>query len=125
MQNPLKDLDYLQEMLMSLFPEFKMKLQKDPKTKRIAFAAEINSVFDICWYTLARMVADDTPKEDEDLDHNFRDTSILCCLNCGNFFVRTGPRQKYCKDEFCQMARQRNNQRANRARKKSLEQQKT
>ena len=124
MQNPLKDLDYLHEALMSLFPEFRMKLRKDPDTKRITFAADIRSVFDICWYTLARMVADDTPKEDEDISSYFRESSILCCLNCGSFFTRTGPRQKYCKDKDCQAARQRNNQRANRTRKKIQEQQK-
>lgn len=124
MQNPLKDLDYLHEMLMSLFPEFKMKLQKNSKTKRITFAADIRSVFDICWFALARLVADDTPKDDEDPYSNYREASILCCLNCGNFFVRTGPRQKYCKDEDCQAARQRNNQRSCRTRKKIQEQQK-
>ncbi len=111
LRNPLDDMQYLQEMLLGLFPEFKMKLRQDAKTKRIVFGADVQSVFDLGWYTLSRCVADDAPKEDDDPDSMFREGSILSCIICGDFFVRRGPRQLYCNKPDCQAARKRKNQR--------------
>lgn len=123
LQNPLHDLEYLHATLISLFPEFRMKLRKDPKTKRIMFAADVYSVFDLAWYALSRSVAHDTPDYDLNPDSMFSDGTPLACMHCGNFFFRKGPRQKYCSNGECQAARQRKNQRNKRERAKIQEQQ--
>jgi hypothetical protein len=118
LQNPLNDLEALHITLLSLFPEFKMKLRKHPKTGRILFAADVYSVFDLAWYALSRAVAHDAPEHDQNPDSMFSDRSLLACLHCGDFFVRTGPRQRYCTNWECQAARQRKNQRNKREREK-------
>lgn len=118
LQNPLNDLEYLHTTLLSLFPEFRMKLRKDSKTNRIMFAADVYSVFDLAWYTLSRAVAQNAPEHDMNPNSMFSDRIPQTCQNCGNFFVRTGPRQRYCTDPVCQAARQRKNQRNKRERDK-------
>ena len=110
-RDPMDDIHYLRMVLLEQFPEFRMKLKAHPKTGRIQFAADVRSVFDICWYTLSRAVADDAPPEDEDPNSMFREGSLLSCLCCGDFFVRRGPRQLYCNKEACQAARKRKNRR--------------
>jgi len=119
LQNPLNDFKYLQDILLSLFPEFKMMLRRNPKTKRVMFAADVQSVFNLGWYTLSRIVADDSPQEDEDQGNMFREGTILACLNCGDYFVRRGPRQLYCDKYNCQAARKRKNRRDCDARKRA------
>ena len=120
--NPLQDLDYLHTALLSLFPEFKMKLRKDAKTKRILFAADVYSVFDLGWYALSRSVANDAPDYDLDPNSMYSDGTPMACLHCGNFFIRRGPRQRYCTNPSCQAARQRINQRNLRERRKIQQQ---
>ena len=122
-QNPLQDLEYLHTTLLSLFPEFKMKLRKDAKSKRILFAADVYSVFDLAWYALSRSVANDAPDYDLDPDSMCSDGTPMACLHCGNFFIRKGPRQRYCTKPSCQAARQRINQRNLRERRKIQQQQ--
>ena len=117
-QNPLQDLDYLHTMLLSLFPEFRMKLRKDTKTKHILFAADVSSIFDLVWYALSRSVAHDAPDYDPNPNAMFSDGTPMACLHCGNYFIRTGPRQRYCTSPDCQAARQRQNQRNLRERRK-------
>lgn len=41
---------------------------------------EIHSVFDIVWYSYARMVADVAPPTDDDLNYMFSQGSILTCV---------------------------------------------
>ena len=57
-----------------------MKLRLKPHSKRIVYAADVQSVFDICWYTFSRIVADDAPALDVDDDYDFSEGSILSCL---------------------------------------------
>ena len=52
------------------------------------FGADVQSVFDIAWYTFSRIVADVAPPVDEDLDYFESQGSILSCLACGKYFVR-------------------------------------
>ena len=42
-----------------------MKLKVDPRTNRLEFSTDINSVFDIAWLTLARMLSEDPAPEDK------------------------------------------------------------
>ena len=114
----LADFADLQTKLLSLFPEFQMKLKANPRTKRVVYAADVQSVFDICWYTLSRMVADDAPPMDYDSESEFAEGSILSCLGCGNFYIRKSSTQKYCNNPACQAERNRRKSRASFMRKK-------
>lgn len=116
----LDDFADLQNLLLSLFPEFQMKLKVNPRTKRVVYAADVQSVFDICWYTLSRMVADDAPPMDYDSDNEFAEGSILSCLCCGEFFVRKSSTQKYCDKPDCQAERNRRKSKASYKRKKKF-----
>ena len=52
------DYDELRNALIDIIPEFTMKLKVDPRTNRLEFSTDINSVFDIAWLTLARMLSE-------------------------------------------------------------------
>lgn len=116
--NPLDELDVLRGTLLSLFPEFHMKLKVNPRTKRVVYAADVQSVFDICWYTLSRMVADDAPPQDTDADLMGSEGSVLSCLCCGSFFIRRSSTQKYCENPDCKDERNRRKARAYEKRKR-------
>jgi hypothetical protein len=120
-RNPMDDYEALQNTLLSLFPEFHMKLKVNPRTKRIVYAADVQSVFDICWYTLSRMVADDAPPLDYDSDSIFSEGSILSCLSCGDFFVRKSSTQKYCDNPDCKAERNRRKSKAHYQKRKQVE----
>ena len=47
-----------------------MKLKVDPRTNRLEFSTDINSVFDIAWLTLARMLSEDPAPEDKGKSDN-------------------------------------------------------
>lgn len=115
-----EDYKELTSKLLDLFPDFNMRLRFDSKGK-ILYAADVKSVFDIAWYTFARMVADVAPPVDESLDYMFSQGSVLSCLACGEYFVRHSSRQLYCYSPFCQAERNRKNRRNSYARKKSKE----
>lgn len=115
----MKDYGYHIDMLLGLFPDFRMRLRKDGLTHRIMYGADISSVFDIAWYTFARMVADDAPPVDEDLDYLTTQGSILFCLCCGKPFIRHSSRQLYCSDPDCQAYRNRKNRNASYARNRA------
>ena len=97
----------LAQTLIGLFPEFKVSLQFEKNSDKIGMYADIDSVFDICWYTFSRLIADIAPPLDEDLDSFYSNGSYICCLNCGKYVKRKGPRQKYCSDPECQAVRNR------------------
>ena len=115
----MKDYGYHIDMLLGLFPDFRMRLRKDGLMHRIMYGADISSVFDIAWYTFARMVADDAPPVDEDLDYLTTQGSILFCLCCGKPFIRHSSRQLYCSDPDCQAYRNRKNRNASYARNRA------
>lgn len=101
---PYDEYEELREKLVDCIPDFRLRLRTDPKSNRLVFAADVNSVFDIAWYTLARMMAEDPAPED------FRKTDrpkgvMIRCAHCGRFFFPRDGRQKYCADQKCQNAR--------------------
>lgn len=98
-----------------------MRLKLDKKTGKVMFGADVQSVFDICWYTFSKIVADVAPPTDEDPDYMYSQGSILSCLTCGKYFVRHSSRQLYCDSWDCQAERNRRNRRASYARKKAAE----
>ena len=73
-------------------------------------SAGINSVFDIAWYSFARMVADVVPLADGDMDYNFSQGFNLTCMCCREYFVRHSGRQRYCDNSNCKA--ERNNRKA-------------
>ena len=117
----LEDYNDLIFKVIDMFPDFRMRLKLDKKTGKVMFGADVQSVFDICWYTFSRIVADVAPPVDEDLDYFESQGSILSCLACGKYFVRRSSRQLYCDSWDCQAERNRKNRRASYARKKAAE----
>lgn len=73
-------------------------------------AADVQSVFDIAWYTFACLVADVTPPIDKDMDYFQSQGFILTCMAYGEYFVRHSSRQRYCNNPNCQT--ERNNRKA-------------
>lgn len=59
--------DELRKTLAEFIPEFNMKLKLNSATGRYEFSADIDSVFDIAWYTLARMISEDPALEIESI----------------------------------------------------------
>jgi len=104
--------------VIDMIPDFRMRLKYDKKTEKVMFGADIQSVFDICWYTFSRMIADVAPPLDEDLNYFESQGSVLSCLACGKYFVRHSSRQLYCNSWECQAERNRKNRRASYTRKK-------
>ena len=117
----LEDYNDLIFKVIDMFPDFRMRLKLDKKSGKVMFGADVQSVFDICWYTFSRIVADVAPPVDEDLDYFESQGSILSCLACGKYFVRRSSRQLYCDSWDCQAERNRRNRRASYARKKADE----
>lgn len=114
------DEDYLKEFneeynqlrlnVLDMFPDIRWRLKENVKTGKIEMGAEVNSVFDIAWYSFARMVADVAPPIDDDLNYMYSQGSVLTCMACGRYFVRHSSRQRYCNDPDCQAKR--NNRKA-------------
>ena len=46
--------EQLQETLVDMIPDFRIRLKVDPRTREMVFEADVHSVFDICWFTLAK-----------------------------------------------------------------------
>ena len=121
MAHVIEDYNDLILKVINMFPDFRMRLKLDKKTGKVMFGADVQSVFDICWYTFSRIVADVAPPVDPDLRYEESQGAILSCLCCGEFFVRHSSRQLYCDNPNCQAERNRKNRRANYARKKAAE----
>lgn len=117
-KNPLDDYDMLLQRLLSCFPDFRMRLKINPRDGRVLFSADVQSVFDIAWYTLSRLVADDAPPKDVDNEYDRPEGAILSCLCCGDFFIRRTSRHLYCDNPNCQAERKRKNRRDCDARKR-------
>lgn len=102
---PYNDYDELQNALIDIIPEFTMKLKVDPRTNRLEFSTNINSVFDIAWLTLARMLSEDPAPEDKGKSDNRPEGIMIRCRNCGKFIIRNSNRQEFCAAEECQKSK--------------------
>ena len=123
-RTPYDDYDELRAKLVDLIPSFDMRPKLNPRTKRYVFANAVHSIFDICWYTFARMVVDDAPPEKKTQDKPQYKGVVYVCLHCGRYFYRKRGEQLYCMRPECQHARKAKNQRdhRNRARLKKANQ---
>jgi len=118
---PYEFIDELQQILIDMVPDFRMKLKVNPKTNRFVFAADISSVFDICWYTLARKISEDVAPEDKGTEAEKPKGIILTCPFCGDAFVRRSKRAVTCGKPECHKARKRMNQQNSRKQRKIKE----
>lgn len=114
---PDDDCAELRNALIDIIPEFTMKLKIDPRTNRLEFSTDINSVFDIAWLTLARMLSEDPVPEDKGKSDNRPEGIMIRCRNCGKFIIRKSNRQAFCDAEECQKVRNARKQKAYRERK--------
>ena len=110
-KEPYDDYEYLQNLLIECIPDFRLRLKLHPKTRRMEFCADVNSVFDIAWYTLARMLSEQPEPEQVGKVHDRPEGIMVCCKNCGHFIIRTAKHQQYCNNKECQKVRNAQNQR--------------
>lgn len=118
---PFDYYEELQEILADLVPDFRVRLKVDPKTRRMVLAADVRSVFDICWYTLARKLSEDVAPEDKGTSADQKEKHegvVMSCPFCGEAFVRRSNRSVICGKPECVRARKRMNQRNCRSKKK-------
>ena len=115
--NPYYDYDELRRKLVDFIPDFNMRLKFNPSSGRFDFSAEIDSVFDIAWYTLARMISDNPALENRRREEARPVGIMICCRNCEKFLIRRSIRQEFCDSEECQRARNARKQMAYRKRK--------
>lgn len=115
--NPHDDYDNLRETLVEFIPDFNMRLKFNSATGRFDFSADIDSVFDIAWYTLARMISEDSALENRQREETRPEGIMICCRHCGKFLIRRSNRQEFCDSEECQRARNARKQMAYRKRK--------
>lgn len=115
----IKDKENILQFLSSMIPDINMTLKiEDGKVK---FTANVNSVFDISWYTIARLMAVNGGLNDFDPNITSEDWSegyAQECQSCGQYFIRTNNRQKYCMRTDCQADRNRRKQKEFQLRKK-------
>lgn len=110
-REPYDDFEQLQERLIDYIPDFRLRLKRNTKTNTLVFAADVDSVFDIAWYTLARMLSEDPPLEQKGFTEQRPEGIMIRCHNCGRFFIRSKRSQQYCDLPECQKARNAKNQR--------------
>lgn len=127
---PFDYYEELQEKLVDMFPDFRIRLKVNPKTRKMVFAADVHSVFDICWYTFARKLSEDVvPDEigrrlkDTDVYDNENEGVVMSCPFCGEAFVRRNNRAVICGKTECHKARKAMNKRNSRKKQKISAQQ--
>ena len=120
---PFDDYEELRDKLIDMIPDFRLRLKVNHKRNRVVLAADIHSVFDIAWYTLAKKVCEDAqPLIKQDLEQLdiLENPVLLLCPICGQAFVRKGKgsRRKYCGSPECNKHRVAQNVQNHRNKKK-------
>lgn len=103
----IDDFYRLRDGLLDIIPDFHMRLKTNPKTGNVAFAADVHSIFDIAWYTLARYMAD-VQLVDEGTNEIANPEGKVCvCKCCGKAFIRRPDqnRKLYCGEPECERKR--------------------
>lgn len=105
----IEDYDELFDKVLDLIPAFRMTVQKDHKTGEVGMYADIDSVFDIAWLAFAKELSHVRPATDTSIDSDllYSSGSYICCLACGQYVKRRGPKQRYCDNPDCQSYRNR------------------
>ena len=107
---PFDDYEELRDKLIDMIPDFRLRLKVSHKSNRVVLAADIHSVFDIAWYTLAKKVCEDAqPLIKQDLEQlDILENPVLrLCSICGQAFVckGKGSKRKYCGSPECNKRR--------------------
>ena len=87
---PFDYYEELQQKMVDMMPDFRVRLKVNPKTRKMVFAADVHSVFDICWYTLARKMSEDVAPEDKGTSADKKEKPagvVMSCPFCGEAFV--------------------------------------
>ena len=125
---PYDDYYILRDKLVDMMPDFRMRLKVNRKKNLVVLAADIHSVFDIAWYTLAKKISElplpDYKEKEEEYDSCDKPVILICPI-CGNAFVRVGKanRKIYCGSPECNKRRRAQNTRNCRKRQKIAEMQ--
>lgn len=114
---PYDDYYALRNRLIECIPNFNIRLKTDPRTRKLEFSTDVNSVFDIAWYTFARMLSEDPLPENKGKQDSRPEGIMIRCRNCGKFIIRKSNRQEYCDSDVCQKVRNARKQKAFRERK--------
>ena len=69
--------------MIDIIPDFRIRLKRNPKNNQVVFATDVNSVFDIAWYTLARMITDFGPLEADGRERDLSNGTLVTCPCCG------------------------------------------
>lgn len=88
----------------NMIPEIKIRLNYDIDRKKCELVANVESIFDICYYSIARLLAANAPSEDPNTDkYSVYDLgeSVSFCEVCGRMYIKSGNNQKCCGDEAC------------------------
>ncbi len=106
---PIDDFYRLRGRLMDMIPDFHMRLKVDSKSDKVVFAADVHSIFDIAWYTLARYMVDVQLADEGITEKRYSNGKVCVCKCCGKAFVRTADqnRRQYCGDPACERKRAR------------------
>lgn len=120
---PFDDYEELRDKLIDMIPDFRLRLKVNHKSNRVVLAADIHSVFDIAWYTLAKKVCEDAqPLIKQDLEQlDILENPVLrLCPICGQAFVckGKGSKRKYCGSPECNKRRVAQNVQNHRKKKK-------
>jgi len=120
---PFDDYEELRDKLIAMIPDFRLRLKINQKRNRVVLAADIYSVFDIAWYTLAKKVCEDAqPQIKQDLEQldTLENPVLRLCPICGQAFVckGKGSRRKYCGSPECNKRRVAQNVQNHRKKKK-------
>lgn len=110
----------LRNKLIECIPNFNTRLKVNTQTGKLLFSVDVYSVFDIAWYTFAKMLSVDSSLEYKRKKTERTEGIMICCKCCGDFLFRRSARQEYCDKEECQKARKAQNQKDFR-RRKSIE----
>lgn len=108
----IADKENILQFLSSMIPDLKLTLLY--KNNKVAFTANVNSIFDICWHTIARFIATNSGSLDLDFSidtENFRSTHVGVCRSFCRWMEMKSNRQLYCDREDCQKDRNRRKKR--------------
>lgn len=58
-EDPYDHYEEPRNAMLEFFPDSKLRLKQNPKTNQIVLSADVDSIFDIAWYTLAHLVTEE------------------------------------------------------------------
>jgi len=113
-RNPLDDYPRLLRELIEFFPDFTTRMKINPRNNRVVMAADVHSVFDICWYVLARKISEDGSPRKMKKEREIEEGVMVNCPYCGRAFVRRNNRHIICGRDECKRALNRKNKKNSR-----------